>query len=49
LSIGIAPQEYTTVQKKNLVVRATDYQLITGHLYKLGAENIFQRYVLENK
>jgi hypothetical protein len=29
LSTGTASQEYTTAQKKNLVVRATDYQLIT--------------------
>jgi hypothetical protein len=40
LSIGTAPQEYNIVQKKNLVVRAADYQLIVGHLYKMGADNI---------
>jgi hypothetical protein len=47
LSTGTAPQEYTTTQKKNLVVHATDYQLITGHLYKMGVDNILRRYVLE--
>jgi hypothetical protein len=36
LSTGFAPREFTTAQKKNLVVRAADYQLIAGHLYKLG-------------
>jgi hypothetical protein len=40
LSTGTAPQEYTTAQKKNLVFHATDYQLIIGHLYKMGAYNI---------
>jgi hypothetical protein len=37
------------MQKKNLVVRAADYQLITGHLYKMGADSILKRYVLEHK
>jgi hypothetical protein len=49
LSTGIAPQEYTTVQKKNLVVHATDYQLIARHLYKMGTDSILRRYVLENE
>jgi hypothetical protein len=40
LSTGTAPQDYTTTQKKNLVVRAADYQLIGGHLYKMGADSI---------
>jgi hypothetical protein len=43
------PQEYTTVQKKNLVVHTTDYQLITGHLYKMGIDIILQRYVLAHE
>jgi hypothetical protein len=29
LSIGTAPQEYNTAQKKNMVVWTIDYQLIT--------------------
>jgi hypothetical protein len=33
LSTGGVPQEFSTAQKKNLVVRATNYQLIAGHLY----------------
>jgi hypothetical protein len=43
------PQEYNTTQKKNLVVRAADYQLIARHLYKMGADNILRRYVLEHQ
>jgi hypothetical protein len=49
LSTGTAPQEYTTAQKKNLVVCTTDYQLIEGHLYKMGTNNILRRYVLEHE
>jgi hypothetical protein len=49
LRIGTAPQEYTTAQNKNLVVHATDYQLLTKHLYKMGADNILRRYVQENE
>jgi hypothetical protein len=40
LSKGTALEEYTTVQKKNLVVRSVDYQLIVGYLYKMGADII---------
>jgi hypothetical protein len=40
LSIGTVLQEYTTAQKKNLVVCAVDYQLIIGHLYNIGTNNI---------
>jgi hypothetical protein len=40
LSIGTTLQEYSTVQKKNLVVCIVDYQLIAGHLYKMGTDNI---------
>jgi hypothetical protein len=49
LSIGTMPQEYTTAQKKNPVVWATDYQLIVGHLYKMGIDSILRRYVLEHE
>jgi hypothetical protein len=37
------------VQKKIPVVRVADYQLITGHLYKMGVDRILRRYVLEHK
>jgi hypothetical protein len=43
------PQEFNTVQKKNMVVKATNYQLIVGHLYKMGANNILRRCVLEHE
>jgi hypothetical protein len=49
LSTGFSPKEFNTVQKKNLVVRAADYQLIAGHLYKLGADNILRRCVMEHE
>jgi hypothetical protein len=49
LSTGFSPKEYTTTQKNNLVVRAGYYQLIAGHLYKLGAKNILRRCVMEHE
>jgi hypothetical protein len=49
LRTGTTPQEYTTTQKKNLVVCATYYQLIAGHIYKMGTNSILRRYVLENE
>jgi hypothetical protein len=49
LSTQTAPQEFNTVQKKTLVVRAADYQLIAGHLYMMGTNNILRRCVLEHE
>jgi hypothetical protein len=49
LTIGIAPQEFNTTQRKNLVVRAVDYQLIARNLYKMGEENILRRCTLEHE
>jgi hypothetical protein len=43
------PHEFNTVQKKNLVVKATNYQLIAGHLYKMGSNIILRRCVLEHE
>jgi hypothetical protein len=43
------PQEFNTAQKKKLVVRIVYYQLIAGHLYKMGAINILRIYVLEHE
>jgi hypothetical protein len=40
LSTGTTSQEYTTAQKKNLVFHATNYQLVAGHLYNMGIDNI---------
>jgi hypothetical protein len=49
LSTGTVPQEYNTVQKKNLVVWVADYQLIVGKLYKMGTDSILRIYVLEHE
>jgi len=37
------------VHKKKLVVKVANYQLIAGHLYKMGAYSILRRYVLEHE
>jgi hypothetical protein len=46
-------KDLTTCQgsqmKNNLVVYAVDYQLIAGHLYKMGTDSILCRYVLEHE
>jgi hypothetical protein len=47
LSIGMAPREYTIIQKKQLVVRAADFSLIVGQLYKMGPDEILRRCVME--
>jgi hypothetical protein len=49
LSTGVAPPDFIVAQKKQLVVKATDYQLIVGNLYKLGADGILRRCVLEHE
>jgi hypothetical protein len=49
LSTGTAPQEFNNAQKKNMVVRDADYQLIARHLYKMGANIILRRCVLEHE
>jgi hypothetical protein len=49
LSTGVATQDFSTMQKKNLVVTVADYQLIVGHLYNMGAYNILRRCVLEHE
>jgi hypothetical protein len=49
LSTGVAPKDFSTTQKKNMVVRVVDYQLIARHLYKMGTDRILRRYVLEHE
>jgi hypothetical protein len=49
LRTWVEPPEFSTMQKKNMVVRATNYQLIVGHLYKMGTYNILRRCVLEQE
>jgi phosphopantetheinyl transferase (holo-ACP synthase) len=43
----MAPSEYTIIQKKQLVVRAADFSLIVGQLYKMGPDEILRRCVME--
>ena len=49
LSTGFAPSEMTTQQKKHLVVKAVDFTLIAGQLYKMGPDEILRRCVLEHE
>ena len=42
LSTGYTPTEFTIAQKKQLVVRAVDFQLIAGQLYKMGLDEILR-------
>jgi hypothetical protein len=44
-----SPKEYNIAQKKNLVVRVVDYQIVAGNLYKIGANNILRRCVMEHE
>lgn len=37
------------MQKKQLVVRFVDYQLIASHVYKMGPYEIYIRCVLEHE
>jgi hypothetical protein len=43
----MAPSEMTVAQKKQLVVKVANYQLIAWNFYKLGADGILRRCVLE--
>jgi hypothetical protein len=49
LSKGFSPREFDIAHKKILVLRAADYQLIAGHLYKLGTYKILRKCVIENE
>ena len=49
LTIGTAPAEYSMKQKKQLVVKATNFTIIVGKLYKLGPDEILRRYVLNHE
>ena len=40
LSTGVAPANMSISQKKQLVIKASDFQLIAGKLYKLGSDEI---------
>lgn len=49
LTTGAFPADYSATQKRHLVVRAADYQLIAGQLYKSGLDNILRRCVLDHE
>ena len=49
LTIGYVPEGINKTQKKQLVVKATYFQLIVGQLYKMGPDEILHRYVLEHE
>jgi hypothetical protein len=49
LSTGMAPREYTVIQKKQLVVRVAYFSLIVGQLYKMGPDEILRRCVMESE
>ena len=41
----MAALEYTTKKKKELVVRAANFSLLVGHLYKMGMNEVMHIYV----
>ena len=49
LNTGTASTEYREKQKKQLVVKATNFTLITGQLYKFGPDDILRKYVLDHE
>ena len=49
LTTRTAPTEYSMKQKKQLVVKAIDFTIIVGQLYKLGHDVILRRYVLNHE
>jgi len=49
LDTCMAPSHFIVAQKKQLVMRASDYQLIVGQLYKLGPDEILQRCILDHE
>jgi uncharacterized membrane protein len=49
LITGTVPTKYSMKQKKQLVVRGVDFTIIARQLYKLGLDEILQRYVLDHE
>lgn len=47
--IDNAPVEYTKKQRKQVVVKATNFTIIAGQLYKLGPDQILIQYVLTHE
>ena len=46
MATGVAPKDMSTSQKKQLVVKASDFKLIVRKLYKLGPDEILRRCIL---
>jgi hypothetical protein len=49
LHTGMALSNMTLEQKKQLVVKEVDYQLIAGNLYKFGEYGMLRRFILEHE
>ena len=49
LATGVTPEDMSTSQKKQMVVKASDFQLIAGQLYKLGPDEILRRCILPHE
>eukprot|EP00253_Pinus_taeda_P031345 PITA_31345 len=47
LTTGIASKKYSIQQRKELVVRAVDFSVITGYLYNMGNNEILPRHIPE--
>lgn len=45
LTTEMVSKGYTSQQRKELVVHTADFLVIAGNLYKMGADEILQRYV----
>ena len=49
LTTGLARDEFTKHQKKQLVVKEADFTLIAGQLYKLGPDEVLRRCVMPHE
>ena len=49
LTTGWEPIELTKHQKKQLVVKAADFTLIVGQLYKIGPDEVLRRCVMPHE
>ena len=49
MNTGYVPKYYMTWKKKQLVVKAVDYTLIMGQLYKLGPNEILRKCVSDHE
>ena len=49
MNTGYTPEDYTTWQKKQLVVKVADYTLIAGQLYRLVRDEILHRCIFNHE